>query len=396
MGRLRVKDLQPSDNENRRHTIWSLIDSNKVNVYKVQQTGDAYAIVASDAELEKLLTTECRRQYSEKGFELYEPPHLKSKRTIVLLGVDDFVSDHSNEEIQYQLENDKAVKVVEVIRIPNVARIIKVRLETTVMATNLQCKGLSLFGQHFGGQNNIQIDTHVYIPQCIRCYEYDHLRKNCPKSTDYKVCSKCGTEGHRYLDCHSVFTKCLSCQGDHPTMAARCPIRKNYTQEKGKELRDKEKARNQVSSNYSYAQATATNKQQSQGNVSQQTPPSATPWTSPPQHQLIAIHTALMYANMREAARPGTFQSTFDRIMEANGLPKIIFPMDVLDAEAIQNVQSTAAIPAQAPSIQDESNDMDMSTRLEKRSRTSDSLEEVQENTSEATDPGRVSKQRTA
>ena len=65
--------------------------------------------------------------------------------------------------------------------------------------------------------------------------------------------------------------------------------------------------------------------------------------------------------------------------MEANGLPKIIIPVDVLDAEAIQNVQSTAAIPAQAPAIQKESNDMEVTTRMEKRSRTNDSLEEVQE-----------------
>ena len=48
------------------------------------------------------------------------------------------------------------------------------------------------------------------------------------------------------------------------------------------------------------------------------------------------IMTAVITEHYVEMTKPGSFQKIFDKIMEANGLPRVIVPMD----EIIKNISS--------------------------------------------------------
>ena len=48
------------------------------------------------------------------------------------------------------------------------------------------------------------------------------------------------------------------------------------------------------------------------------------------------IMTAVIAGHYVEMTKPGSFQKIFDKIMEANGLPRVIIPMD----EIIKNISS--------------------------------------------------------
>ena len=96
---------------------------------------------------------------------------------------------------------------------------------TTEMADQVVEKGVKIGFQYFQ-KNNVEKEMFVSIVPCYRCYEYGHIKKNCPKPVDYKVCSNCAQQGHIYSDCRAEVFKCLNCRGAHRTLAAKCEGKK--------------------------------------------------------------------------------------------------------------------------------------------------------------------------
>ena len=336
MVRLRVKDHQHQPGagagvETRRLALCQLVYDSGFRVHRVFKAGTGFVILADDHVIEDIVESGNAAKFKAQGFEPLEPPELNAKRTIVLTGVDTFISMHNNQDIAQEIErSNPTLKVSAVVKLPRSKTVIKVRLENVAMVQLALTKGMLIFSQSFPS-NFLAQDVYIYIPQCMRCYSYEHTKKDCPKSEDYLICSNCSNEGHRYTSCSNVFTKCLSCQGDHPTMVARCPTRRAFTKTKSKEVRDQSRARGSAS----YANVTSTPQQHP--NISPQANNNA--WGQPPLKQTVIINTAIIMANLREAVRKGSFQSTFDSIMKGNGLPTVVIPDEVLtDTESINDL----------------------------------------------------------
>ena len=355
-----MKDLDPGPN--RKIKVWNTLINLGINVQTVKEAYGGYFILGADQIIEKV--TENAQEFRKNNFEILDPPELKAKRTIVLTGVCEHIPDYSDKEIQDEVTHaNPTIRATEVIRIPRNASILKLKLENVSMVSHSLLMGLSLFSQHFS-ENHIAQDLYANIPQCMKCYSYAHTSRNCDKDETYLVCSVCSETGHRYKDCKTKTAKCISCQGNHATLASRCPTRKEKTKELAREKRAQSQHRGAPREGVSYATAATANPM----------PPSILPqastaWIAPPLKQTAIINTALIYSNMREAARPGVFQHTFNRIMEANGLPTVVIPEDVLDAEAIQQNLS-GNTPA---------NEMETTTNEEEsRKRARESIDSVQ------------------
>ena len=368
MGKVKVKDLAPGPN--RKLKVWSTLINLGINVQTVKDAYGGYFILGADQIIEKV--TENAQEFRKNNFEVLDPPELKAKRTIVLTGVCEHIPDYNDQQIKDEVTNaNPTIRATEVIRIPRNTSILKLKLENVSMVSHSLLMGLSLFSQHFS-ENHIAQDFYANIPQCMKCYSYAHTSRNCEKEDGYLVCSVCSEEGHRYKDCKTKTAKCISCQGNHATLASRCPTRKEKTKELAKEKRAQSQHRGAPREGVSYAAAATNNP----------VPPSILPqasaaWVAPPMKQTAIINTALIYSNMREAARPGVFQHTFNRIMEANGLPTVIIPEDVLDAEAIQQNLS-----GNSPTNEMETTTSDEESR--KRARESIDSSQNQEETEEA------------
>lgn len=375
MGRVRIKDSKPSADDSRRLEVWNVLATTKCVVNKVYKAGNnaGYSIVTQDEELEKITSSGVKEAFSSKGFEVVDPPELNANKTIVVTNADPYILSKTDEEIGNELERTKTgVKVKQVIRLPTARTIFKVRLETSQMAKRCAAEGILLFSQSFP-QTAVSQDFYVRLDQCMRCYAYDHVKRECPKPETYKICSSCGAEGHLYTSCCNVFVKCIHCKADHPTMAARCPKRKELLREKSKQLRETTKTRATVS----YAAAAGTSKQQSQS-----LPQKAT-WSQPPDRMATIINTALIKATLAEAAKPGSYQTVLDAIYKANGLTPVIIPKEARLTEEISALltgKPSKSATAEEDNLSltleadtDSESEMVCESRPEKRGRDSDS-----------------------
>ena len=77
---------------------------------------------------------------------------------------------------------------------------------------------------------SIMKEDYVYIPQCYRCFSYDHLLKSCPaKEPRCSICSG----SHLYRDCPTPKDpKCCVCGQPHIAVSAQCPFRREAVKKK--------------------------------------------------------------------------------------------------------------------------------------------------------------------
>lgn len=62
---------------------------------------------------------------------------------------------------------------------------------------------------------------------------------NALKNKEYKICSECSATSHTWKDCTAIGKRCIICNGNHRTLAMKCPERKKAIERKRKQNRDK-------------------------------------------------------------------------------------------------------------------------------------------------------------
>ncbi len=74
----------------------------------------------------------------------------------------------------------------------------------------------------------IKVEEYIPILTCLKCYSLeDHATFQCPKPKDYNICSESSLKEHAWKVCSSnANKKSINCQGDHRTLANKCPHRK--------------------------------------------------------------------------------------------------------------------------------------------------------------------------
>jgi len=213
--------------------------------------------------------------------------------------------------------------VDEVVIIPNVNHLCKVKFSNISSARSCLDNGILLYNQSVPSTNT-EKEIFIRLNPCFVCYSYKHQSANCP-NPNLKKCSECAGDGHTYKECKSEAKKCLNCGDDHRTLAARCPVRKKIIKD-----REKLERENKIKQRKSYAQVT-------KGVVSQEvTEAKNTELIEEvrgrdklPTNASVVILTSITWAHYLEEMYPGTFQETMDEMLKLNGMASVKFPSKI-------------------------------------------------------------------
>ena len=312
MPRIRIKDLN-SQQGNRKALLWNRLMSLNLLVYTIKQpNSQTFILITSDEIVDKLLSTQTREKLKRDNFEVFTPPEYSANRTIVLRNIDSLISEVENEELKNDMERrNDWLKITEIIKIPNAPKILKVRVESTDMVKRAVETGVLIWNQATP-PNSVQKEIYVFLTICYRCYSFDHKTEDCP-TPNVAICSECSSPNHNYRNCTSTTKKCINCQGDHRTLAAKCPIRKNLLKEKEKTIRERSRSR---SKQRSYAEAASSKTKE----TSKETAFGLS------REDQVKISSSIQYAHMVEGVLPGTFNITVKEMYRLNGLPEVKFP----------------------------------------------------------------------
>jgi len=74
------------------------------------------------------------------------------------------------------------------------------------------------------GLINCQIEQHIEVKKCFKCWSYDHIEKECKGPDRSTLCHKCGGEGHKAKECQNM-EKCPLCdEQGHKAGPSKCGI----------------------------------------------------------------------------------------------------------------------------------------------------------------------------
>ena len=313
----------------RRARLYELLGNYQIYPYKIKTSNNMHFTIINKEHIEKILSVNCKQSLAQENFEIYIPLEYKAMKTVVAKQLDVIMDHYSDEEIitNIELSNDWC-KVEEVYRLGALSEMLKIRFASTEMAIKALNNGILILNQSVPSRN-IEKEIFVNIKPCYNCFQYSHATKNCPQEKKLG-CSNCANEGHRYSDCpNKQQPECLNCGENHRTLAAKCSVRKQYIKEKSKEMRERSRSRSRART---FAETVGDSGQQYHAQQNEQ--PLINPQCT--KEMTTIIMTAVITGHYVEMTKPGSFQKIFDKIMEANGLPRVIVPMD----EIIKNISS--------------------------------------------------------
>ena len=228
--------------------------------------------------------------------------------------IDSLISTIDEEELKVDIEDrNQWIKVTNIIKIPNAPKILKIMVENSEMVKKASESGVLVYNQSIP-PTSIEKEVFIHLIPCYKCYSYEHKTADCP-STNLTICSECSSTNHTFRDCRSTYKKCVNCDGEHRTFAARCPIRKELIKQRSKEARERSrsKSRNYQANNINYAQAT-------------KGPQKIDPVTITNREDYVKIVSSITYAQAIESILPGSFHINVQEMYRINGLPKVNFP----------------------------------------------------------------------
>ncbi|XP_076038878.1 uncharacterized protein LOC143024049 [Oratosquilla oratoria] len=274
MGRINFRENRPNAGPGKRSVIWKLLTKHEISIQKLHTNGAQHTAIADDRTIEELTKKQIKNSFATEGLDIIDPPELNAKRTLIVRQVDEHIHNEDTEAIKMELErNNQYMKITSIIKLPNTRTIIKIKMENSTMVKKSLETGILMFSQSFP-PHTLNQETYIHLPQCTRCYAYNHTLKQCTLPATYTICSGCSSKEHRINN--------------------------------------------------------------STGNTAQ-SPHTPTPNPINLKH-LTVINTAIIHANITEAATPGTYQQTIDAYYKANGLPTIIIPPSVIKPTAILNM----------------------------------------------------------
>jgi len=350
MARIRIRDKNPTSS-GRRAKIWQCFGQAKVTVYKVEDVKNAFYAVANEETIEKLMSTDCKAIFQTQQFEIQDPPEYNAMRTVTIRNIDRQIIDYEESEIKETIERENGwAKVEEVIKLPNAPTIIKVRFETTQMAKKALESGMLLLHQSIPSRF-IEKEIFINLVPCYRCYKYDHMIKDCKEPETYRACSECSAKDHTYKNCNNITKKCLNCNGDHRTLAAKCQTRKNIIKERTKQ--ERQALRSQTTATSSFTQASYA-RAVTEARTATTVNPEAIIKSLPP-NAAASIMSAIIFAYIQEAKEPGSFQKTVDEMYDLNNIPRVRFPSQNNASETLSVLMgNTTVMDAEADNRQGE------------------------------------------
>ena len=149
MVRIRVKIAQ-HDGTPKKEVLWQGLHKAKAFVYKIVKSSEAFWLITDGEQSELILKDSIRDFYKERGLEVQIPPEYDSLRTILMKGVEWYVSEKTEVEIKIIIETSHPEwKLDRVVRIPSNERLMKLVCCNVRVANDIIEKGLVILNQRF-------------------------------------------------------------------------------------------------------------------------------------------------------------------------------------------------------------------------------------------------------
>ena len=208
-----------------------------------------YANTDDPAAVDKLTSPKAIQRFKTINIQPVIPPEQRSKRTIFIRQLDSHVGKHTPEQLKYEIEQQNPwIKLTEVIKIKQYTHLIKIICSETSTATKILQNGLQVFNTRIS-PHQCEREKYTHLLICFRCYKHeDHSSNKCTSTT--KICSECSERDHTHEQCTNNFKKCINCSGNHRTLSAGCPIRKQViTNKEAQQRKQQEDKQQQTYSN---------------------------------------------------------------------------------------------------------------------------------------------------
>lgn len=325
MPRVKIKATNPKD-PRQKNILLEILARHDIFITKLIPLSDGFAVIISnDQELDKIFKTSTTEDLEKNNLHPLIPPELKARRSIIIPGVDNHIYNNPEEDIQAEIEdkNSWATGQIETIfKFPN-SHTLKITFKQTANAKKAQDDGIRAF-QMSVPHHKIKQEIFYNINTCFKCYKMeDHNTNQCPQDKNFKVCSECSGLGHTWKECNNQNKKCLNCNGDHRTLAAKCPKRKEII---------KNKRQNTQQNTQTYSQATQQNNQITLPSLPQNTGDT-----------FARIFTCIIHAHTQNIAVPGTYETELNNMLKNNNLPTIKAPANPPSIKLFANMTSTNA-----------------------------------------------------
>lgn len=311
MVKVKIKCADPRD-PRRSNKLLEILSCNDVYITRLIPVNDGYVVLtSSNSDLDKIFNNETDKQLEQNNFNPQIPPELSANRSVLLFNADNHIFCNSDNEIKAEIKerNEWVGETVDALKFDK-GNIIKVTFTDTNKAKLAQENGLKMFSMKIP-KHDIKQCTHINILTCLRCYMMeDHSTAQCSKDRTYKVCSECSSHNHTWRECKVEIKKCITCKGQHSTMAMKCPKRKEIQNQKRKEEREREGA--------TYTDILKKNRNRQAQAVQPQ--PASTPSNNPTH---ITIHQAMLHSHYVNIDKPGSYTKTFNDLMTAHNLPTL-------------------------------------------------------------------------
>lgn len=306
MARIKIKHPRSRDKATLQRLL-GILSSNHVYATQLIPLDDSIIVITSDNnETDKIFNPPCKEQLEKSNFTPILPPEFKANRTVILTRVDDIIYTNEEKDISEELQRHNnwiGDSITEIFKFPK-SNTLKITFDHTEKAKKSTTNGLLMYHMRIPPQQ-VHQDEYIHIKTCMKCYKIEeHNTNQCPKDLNYQICSECGEEGHQWRDCKSTHKKCINCEGQHRTLAMKCPLRKKATLEKRNSNRTAENT---------YSNVTKTSV------------------IHPPQVQVdkdmpAKIMSCLLHAHLVNVGKPGSFEKVLNQTLTMNNLPSIKIP----------------------------------------------------------------------
>ena len=217
----------------------STVDIDIVDIFTTNNA--AIITLASHSQIDSLLQPEIIMKFANLNLEIIPSPMHKSERTIFVAKVRHFITNSSPETLIRKINsnNSNSLQAIEVNIITSVnhkegmRKNLKVTFSNVNQAAKARADGFYI-GDLMINPESIYKEDFVEIKQCFRCFQYNHFTNQC--KAPQALCSICSGK-HSFKNCRNKNNlRCSNCEGDHVSISASCPVRKNVVK-KLKELR---------------------------------------------------------------------------------------------------------------------------------------------------------------
>ena len=247
----RISTQEPLPN---RKEVFIITSNRKVHLTDLIETPNGYlAALPQQQDVESLLnSSQIKKSLNEVNLDPIPPQDLTEKRTLFVRGVEQEIGQQPASDILAQLkESNPNLRFEQVIKMKNRDRYFKIQFRDFQSAELALKDGFLIDYQRIPPQQ-VEHQIIASITTCRRCYALDkHATKDCP-SPNLILCSNCTSDQHTYKECTSQDRNiCINCTRDnlpnnHHTLALSCPLRKDLTNIKKKEIRTRKAARAQT------------------------------------------------------------------------------------------------------------------------------------------------------